>query len=162
MDRISMPIVARRLGVSHSTLYRYVHDRDDLLLAAVELAVSEFDWPEPQTDWRAALTGLADASWTFFERYPGMAKAIMLMPGTPQPVTEVIAAYLLALRSAGFSQADAVVALDFVVDLTLTSADEMAGMARVHEQVWSGRGTFDQKLEILLDGLGVRLERSAG
>ena len=40
---MSMPAVARRLGVSHSTLYRYVHDRDDLVLAALDLAVREFE-----------------------------------------------------------------------------------------------------------------------
>jgi AcrR family transcriptional regulator len=70
---MSMPAVARRLGVSHSTLYRYVHDRDDLALAALDLAVREFDWPPADLGWRPLLDVFADALWRFLEQHPGVA-----------------------------------------------------------------------------------------
>jgi AcrR family transcriptional regulator len=181
-----MPTVARRLGVSHSTLYRYVHDRDDLVMAAVDLAVREFDWPPPSPDWRATLTALAEALWDFLGSHPGLAGAVAVVPGMPRAAAEQIGRYAGSLREAGFSAEDALLGVDFVIDLTLGAAALMAELARQHptadgprplhelhrrswpelddlvpapaaEQLLTGRGWFDRKLAVVLDGLAVRL-----
>ncbi|MQA11649.1 MAG: TetR family transcriptional regulator [Pseudonocardiaceae bacterium] len=186
MTNLSMPTVAGRLGVSHSTLYRYVHDRDDLALAALDLAVREFDWPSADLTWRDLLTAFADALWTFLRRFPGMAEAIQSAPGLPPRVTQLIAAYVTRLRAEGLSGRDAAVAVDFVADLTVATEIAMRGLERefdtpggrrslrqiyqeslaglidadpsfADEQTFHGRGWLDQKLAILLDGLATRI-----
>ncbi|WP_214405012.1 TetR/AcrR family transcriptional regulator [Pseudonocardia lacus] len=186
VGRMSMPTVARRLGVSHSTLYRYVHDRDDLVLAAVDLAVREFDWPAPTPDWRATLTALADAVWDLLARHPGLAGAAAVVPGMPRAAAEQVGRYVATLRAAGFSAEDALLGVDFVIDLTLGTAGLMTDLARRHatpdgprplhelhrrtwpelvelvggpaaDQLLTGRGWFDRKLVVLLDGLAARL-----
>ncbi|MFJ6806020.1 helix-turn-helix domain-containing protein [Streptomyces anulatus] len=57
--RLTMPAVAERLGISHSTLYRYFPSRDALAAAAADHAVDAIEWPEPEDDWRAFLTATA-------------------------------------------------------------------------------------------------------
>lgn len=47
----SMPSVARRLGVAHSGLYRYVTDRDDLLVQALDKAFLATTWPSADLPW---------------------------------------------------------------------------------------------------------------
>ena len=178
---MSMPAVARRLGVSHSTLYRYVHDRDDLVLAALDLAVREFEWPPAALGWRELLVAFADALWRFTEGHPGMAEAIQSTPGLPARVTELATAYVAQLRAEGFGATDAAVAFDFVADLTIATEIAMRGLGRVFDtpqgrrslrelylESWStlfgndesvlhGRGWLDAKLAILLDGLALRI-----
>lgn len=178
---MSMPAVARRLGVSHSTLYRYVHDRDDLVLAALDLAVREFEWPRVDLGWRDLLLAFADALWRFTEGNPGMAEAIQNTPGLPARVTELATAYIARLRADGFGAEDAAVAFDFVADLTVATEIAMRGLGHVFdtphgrrslrelyheswgalfgddESVLHGRGWLDAKLAILLDGLALRI-----
>jgi len=89
VTQLSMPMVARRLGVSHSTLYRYVHDRDDLLLAALDLALREFQWPLADLGWRELLTSFSDTLWRCCERYPGMAEVSQVGPGVPAKAMDI-------------------------------------------------------------------------
>lgn len=177
---MSMPSVARRLGVSHSTLYRYVHDRDDLVLAALDLAVREFEWPAADLGWRELLVAFADALWRFLERHPGMAEAIQSAPGMPDRVTELATAYGVKLRADGIGARDAAVAIDFVADLTIATEIAMRGLGRTFdtpsgrrslrelyqeswpdlgadESVLHGRGFLTDKLTLMLDGLAGRV-----
>lgn len=185
-DGLSMPGVARRLGVSHSTLYRYVADRADLVAAALEIAVTEHEWPSPDQDWRPLLQAFADALWSLVDAHPGMAEAVQATASLPDRVVGLLRAYVTSLRAHGFTSADALVALDFVVDLTFSTAVAMRGLDTVEETpagprtrrdlhrdalrgladvspeidddaTWRDRGWFDQKLAIMLDGLATRL-----
>jgi AcrR family transcriptional regulator len=187
VSTLSMPTVARRLGVGHSTLYRYVHDRDDLLLAAFEMATREFDWPPANLGWRELLETFADAVWRFLERYPGMAEASQALPGMPAVAFEVADRYVARLRVEGLSGRDAAVAVDFVADLTIAAEIGVRRMSRLfdtprgrrslrelYEDTLAGgaeplagaerfgkRGWLDEKLAILLDGLASRLGEPA-
>src|SRR5688500_1296978 len=62
-DKITLVEMAQRLGVKHSTLYRYFSTRDELVLAAVDRVVSRVEWPAPVPDWREYLTDTALAAW---------------------------------------------------------------------------------------------------
>ncbi|WP_028927354.1 TetR/AcrR family transcriptional regulator [Pseudonocardia acaciae] len=185
MEAVSVLAAARVLGVSHSTLYGYVRDRGEVVFAAVELATSEFEWPPADQDWRPLLTAFAEALWTFLNRYPGMAEVLYALPNAPKPFVRVLVGYGTALRAAGFSPRDALVAVDMIVDLTLCSDIAMRGLDRVHqtadgprrlrelltrvwaelddsvleEAAWSGRGRFDDKLAVILDGFAARVRR---
>jgi AcrR family transcriptional regulator len=174
LSNLSMPTVARRLGVSHSTLYRYVHDRDDLLLAALDLALREFDWPDADLGWREAMISFADALWRFLERHPGMAEAALMVPSMPGKALGIADQYVVRLRAEGLSSRDAVIAVDLVADLTIAAEIGVRRMSRVFDtprgrrslrELYEGpdasrferRGWLDDKLVLVLDGLACRL-----
>ena len=169
-----MPLVARRLGVGHSTLYRYVHDRDDLVLAALDLALREFEWPPADLPWRELLGSFADAVWRFFERYPGMGEASQTVPGMPAKALDIATEYVDRLCAQGLSRRDAMIALDVTTDLTVAADiirrrrnrlfDTPRGRRSLRELYGdppatgpTGRGWLDDKLSIMLDGLASRL-----
>ncbi|WP_051795272.1 TetR/AcrR family transcriptional regulator [Kibdelosporangium aridum] len=176
---LSMPSVARRLGVGHSTLYHYVHDRDDLVLAALDLAMREFDWPPADIGWRELLTAFADTLWRFLQQHPGMGEVIQSAPGRPSTIPELATAYLARLRAEGLTDRDAATALDVIADLTISTDLAIRGMSHalatprgrrslqdVYQDAWArltehttdhGRGWLDSKLALLFDGIASRL-----
>lgn len=174
--QLSMPMVARRLNVGHSTLYRYVHDRDDLVLAALDLALREFDWPPAACAWRELLTSWADAIWRFLERHPGMAEATQLVPGLPRRALTIATEYIDRLCVEGLSARDAVIAIELTADLAVAadisvrrgdrlyqtargqrSLRELYGDPPSEDSRKSRRAWLDDKLTIMLDGLASRL-----
>ncbi|MEU5691908.1 TetR/AcrR family transcriptional regulator [Actinosynnema sp. NPDC020468] len=178
MENLSMPSVARRLGVGHSTLYRYVHDRDDLVLAALDLAMREFSWPPADLPWRELLTAFVDALWRFLAGSPGLAEAVWTAPGLPPGATVLMTGYRVRLRAEGLSEQDAMVAIDLVADLTVATEIGVRGLDRVFDtprgrrslreiyllawpemgdETFRGRGWLNEKLDILLDGLASRV-----
>ncbi|MFC4851967.1 TetR family transcriptional regulator [Actinophytocola glycyrrhizae] len=175
LANLSMPTVARRLGVSHSTLYRYVHDRDDLLLAALDLALREFDWPgTDHLGWRELMVSFADALWRFLERHPGMAETSLMVPSMPGKALGIADQYVVRLRAEGLNARDAVIAVDYTADLTIAAEIGVRRMSRVFDtprgrrslrELYEGpdasrferRGWLDDKLTIMLDGLASRL-----
>jgi len=190
LDPLSMSAVARRLGVSHSTLYRYVEDRNALLVAAVDLAVREWAWPPADLPWRELLEGFTESLWDFLEAHAGMAPAIWRIAGVPPAILELASTYTAALEAAGLSQRDSVLAYDFIADLAIAQSMAMKGLdetveteqgprsrREVHQaslsgilgdhpaltdpRTWTGRGWLDQKVELLLDGLAQRVPDGA-
>ncbi|MFH8866757.1 TetR/AcrR family transcriptional regulator [Streptomyces griseus] len=187
----SMPGVAARLGVGHSTLYRCVDNREALVRLAVELVAERTVWPSAGPAWRALLTGFADALWGACEAFPGLDEAILTTPGTPRVMVDLLTGYGGALVGAGLTPRDAAVAVDFVADLVFSSSVAMRGLDRrlpdaaggsstareryrrawaresagrhpfeaefTAEETWHGRGWFDDKLDIFLDGLATRI-----
>src|ERR1700712_952341 len=67
----SMPSVARRLGVAHSGLYRYVTDRDELLMTALDRAVAEVSWPSADLGWQELIQAIGETIWQMCEGHPG-------------------------------------------------------------------------------------------
>jgi AcrR family transcriptional regulator len=174
--QLSMPTVARRLGVGHSTLYRYVHDREDLLLAALDLAMREFTWPPADLGWRELLTSFADALWRFLDRYPGLGEASQVVPGLPGKALDIATEYVAHLHAAGLSRRDAMLAVDFTADLTIAAEISVRRRNRLFgtprgrrslQELYGGpppsgtregrRDWLDEKLAIMLDGLASRL-----
>jgi AcrR family transcriptional regulator len=74
---MSMRRVAGELGVATMSLYRYVADKDELVVAMMEAALGEWapdDTPVDQP--RAALEGMAEALWATFRKHPWLAPAM--------------------------------------------------------------------------------------
>lgn len=187
LDTLTMASVARRLGVAHSALYRYFPDRISLVRACMQRALEGFDWPTGEEPWRELLTTLADRMWETFERYPGFAKAVLSIPGTPTGGVQILDRLARGLVDQGFSAHDAVLALDFLSDLTLTTFTMMSALdtpfdgrtardayresmaqgtllaeSLADDSAWQGRGWLDEKIAVLLDGLERRLPARGG
>jgi len=120
LDAVTIKAVAAHLGLDHSSLYRHVRSRDEIVAAAADLAVAELDWrsPDPATggDWQAMLERLSDALWALYERHPGLASAFREMEVIPPAGIRSFAEAVAYLQSCGFRLEDAVLAVDTLVD----------------------------------------------
>lgn len=134
---LTMASVADRLGVKHSSLYRRVPSRDDLVIAAMDLAVRRADWPQAGSDWRAYLEETADVVWDLFAANPGMAGLIRDLPRTPPSVTRVFYATARELAGFGFGPQDAVLVVDTLTDL---AADVYVGWERMSRERMTASG----------------------
>jgi AcrR family transcriptional regulator len=169
----SMPSVARRLGVAHSGLYRYVTDRDDLLVQALDKAFLSTTWPGADRAWDELLREIGLAVWRACSLHPGLDRASQLAPKPSPALLGKMDAWIAALRAQHLPVDDAAIAVEFVISLALDSSSQMtrlATMDRSHssrddipvleafdnDEVWVGRGMYDRKLEIFLSGLATR------
>lgn len=159
----SMPSIAARLGVAHSGLYRYVEDREELLVKAIEQAALSVDWPDPDLPWRDLLREITQSVWSICERYPGYDIVALSPPKWPERVVEQVTPYIASLHDQGFTIEDASVAVQIAGNLALTtSVKGTAGsypLARVNgdRSPAARRDWHDRLLEIVLDGLGSRV-----
>ena len=169
----SMPSVARRLGVAHSGLYRYVTDRDDLLVQALDRAFLATTWPSDDLPWDELLREIGHSVWRACDAHPGLDRASQMAPKPSPAVLTMMDKWVTALQEQHFVPEDAAVAIEFVIALALDSSAQMARLARMerahlrrddipvlkaydNDEVWSGRGMYDRKLEIFIGGLSAR------
>ena len=122
LDVVKMKMVAEQLGVDHSSLYRHVKGRDDLVFAALDRAVNQLDWDSDSPDWRDFLRLRAEALWALCARYPGLASVLRAMKVIPPSVTAGYARACKRLEDHGFATDDAVLVFDSIMDMTADSA----------------------------------------
>lgn len=70
---LSMRAVAAALGVEAMSLYRYVADKEDLLLGVADRVIAEIELPPPGTPWREAMRRRAWSARAVFLRHPSAA-----------------------------------------------------------------------------------------
>lgn len=175
VDNFSMPSVARRLGVAHSGLYRYVADRESLLITAVDRAVNTIEWPDADQPWDDLLRAIGESVWELCDNFPGLDRASLSASRAAPTSITLIEGYVAQLHQEGFSLEDAALAVSFVVNQTMmSSADMVRVRANGHstvassdseilkaydaDEAHSGRGWYARKLEIILTGLsGMRI-----
>jgi AcrR family transcriptional regulator len=185
-SRLTMAAVGARLGISHSTLYRYFRNRDDLAVAAVGRAVEAVDWPLPQEDWRDFLERTAWAHWRLHEANPGLAREITSLRLTCPALVRRDNQTGVHLLNYGFSPADAVLVIDmlaelvtqeFLVDDAEAGEDLVDGFQRRRRELvapllsdydprlravvedavgGSVSAWFERKLALFLDGVAMR------
>lgn len=131
LDGLTLSAVARHLGVDHSSLYRHVSDRQELLLLAADTAILQLEWRTGDDGWRRLLERAAEAVWALYERYPGLAHAIRELGQTPPAGVRVFSETVLRLEVLGFGRDDAVLVLDSIMDMTVDSA---IGWARIRSE----------------------------
>lgn len=116
-DQLTMTAVGSRLGVSHSTLYRYFGSRDALAMAAIDRCVDSVQWPEPEQDWREFLRALARSYWALYEAHDGLALEVSTLRSTSRALVMVNNQSGLALLGFGFDAEDAVLVIDMLGEL---------------------------------------------
>jgi TetR/AcrR family tetracycline transcriptional repressor len=132
-DAVTMPAVARRLGVGTMSLYRHVADKDDLVdaIAADVLGGVAVPGTEPG-DWEGRVVGYLRALREAAIAHPALSRILAKRGLTVPPVFDQLEAAHAALRSAGFSELDAV--RTFYTLLTYTLGFIMWELPRVHLQ----------------------------
>jgi AcrR family transcriptional regulator len=161
-DQLTMPAVGKRLGISHSTLYRYFPSRDALAAAAIEHAVNAIEWPEPGGHWRAFLAETAWAHWRLYEAHPGLAKEIIALRLTGPALVRRNNDTGVELLRLGFGPDDAVLIMDMLTELvtqaflaippaTVDIPPTDAAQRRRRELVEPWMTMYDSRLRTVLD-----------
>ncbi|WP_149359708.1 TetR/AcrR family transcriptional regulator [Lolliginicoccus suaedae] len=179
----TMPAVARRLGVSHSALYRYYADRNALMQACIAQAVASMPWPDPEEPWRTMLPKLASTTWDMLERYPGLTETMLTATRSPEEMTCLAEKLVRGLVAQGFTPHDAILAIELIGDLTLTTftatqrldapvdgGGTLRDLAREDwvrpgvlsdalsdETLWQGRVRLENKVSLILEGFAQRV-----
>jgi len=122
LDTFSMPSVARRVGVAHSALYRYVSDREALLVHAAESILGAAAWPSTDQAWEPLLHAVARSVAAVCEEHDGFARAVLASPRMPAVWDERLRPYRQALASQGFAADDARLVTDLLVQIALVGA----------------------------------------
>lgn len=79
LAQLSMRRIATEVGASPMSLYRYVNDKDDLLVSMMDAAFGEEPLPTPPPEgWRAQLELCARLMWQVFRRHPWLAPALSI------------------------------------------------------------------------------------
>jgi AcrR family transcriptional regulator len=103
LDSLSMRRLAQELDVWPMSLYRYFHDKDELVAALADAAAQEIVSPEKNGPWREQMADLLGQVRTILEHHPGS-----LRPGDDAPSTaRVRDAGLAILTRAGVGDEDA-------------------------------------------------------
>jgi AcrR family transcriptional regulator len=104
---LSMPSIAKRLGVTANALYRYLSSKEELLVLVAEAA-----WgppPEPVSgDWRAAVTAWAHALLDRCRRHPWLIELPVRSAPTTPNLLGWLEKFLDGMSDSGLSTADVV------------------------------------------------------
>ncbi|WP_428929160.1 TetR/AcrR family transcriptional regulator [Marinibacterium sp. SX1] len=131
IDKATVTALAGHLGVDHSSLYRHVTGREEIVALAAEIAIEELDWRGKDcAGWREELIALTDAIWDLYERHPGLAEAFRALEVMPQSGIRAFAEAVARLQSQGFSLPDSVLAVDMLIDL---AGDCFLGWRALHQ-----------------------------
>nr|MCW2728351.1 TetR family transcriptional regulator [Aeromicrobium sp.] len=171
----SMPQIARRLGVAHSGLYRYVDSREHLLVLAMDRIAREADWPSTDLAWRDEISAIGDTLWVLCQSHPGYAIAAVGARNVSPGFVERLTPHVESLCRQGLDLVDATAAIEFIRTLVLNCSIDAARMQALAAQPgvpehtipgfsdpekWSGRGWYQRHLDTHLDGLALRVDVS--
>ncbi|HTU78259.1 MAG TPA: TetR/AcrR family transcriptional regulator [Solirubrobacteraceae bacterium] len=104
LERLSMRLLARELGVSPMALYRHVSGKDDLLDGLLELLLGELELPAESLPWDERLRGLAGELRGLARRRPRVFGLLLARRAASEEATRAREAALRALRDAGLER----------------------------------------------------------
>ncbi len=114
LDNLSMPMLAKHLGVGVTSIYWYFRKKDDLLDAMADRALREYKYTDPSIDaknWRESLRKHARTMRQTFRNDPVLCDLILIRGtysrGAARNALEKIESPVAALVQAGMSPQDA-------------------------------------------------------
>jgi TetR/AcrR family tetracycline transcriptional repressor len=122
LSGLTMRRLARELGVSAMTTYRYFHDKDELIDAVVDGLVSSEGLPEPGGSWRDRVRELMSWLWAELGRYPALVSVRLERPFLSPGALQLTESVLQALVDAGFNKAEALRVYRTLLNYTFGSA----------------------------------------
>lgn len=96
--------LAKRLGVTPSSVYHHVGGKDLLCRCVVERVAGQFIVPDPALDWQSWFREFLFPMGPVAMGYPGVAKWIMMHGPTVQAVFPALRAGFQTLTRAGFGE----------------------------------------------------------
>ena len=133
LEALTMPRLATHLGVGTMSLYRHIEGKDDLLDGVAAQVLSGVTVPSGASDdWEGRVVGYLRSLRAEALRHPALARILADRGLTVGPVLEQLETVHGVLRTAGFSDLDAVRA--FYSLLTYVFGSLMWELPRVHLQ----------------------------
>jgi len=133
LEALTMPRLATNLGVGTMSLYRHIEGKDDLLDGVAAQVLSGVTVPSGASDdWEGRVVGYLRSLRAEALRHPALARILADRGLTVGPVLEQLETVHGVLRTAGFSDLDAVRA--FYSLLTYVFGSLMWELPRVHLQ----------------------------
>jgi TetR/AcrR family tetracycline transcriptional repressor len=133
LEAVTMPSVARRLGVGTMSLYRHVEDKGDLIDAAAERVMGQVAVPDGASDdWEGRVVGYLRALRETAIAHPALGRLLADHGLTVGPVFVQLETVHGILVRAGFAPRDAVRA--FYSLFTYVFGFVMWELPRVHQQ----------------------------
>ena len=133
LEAVTMPNVARRLGVGTMSLYRHVGDKGDLIDAVAQRVMGQIGVPDgPADDWEGRVVGYLRALRETATAHPALARILADHGLTVGPVFVQLETVHGILVRAGFAHSDAVRA--FYSLFTYVFGFVMWELPRVHQQ----------------------------
>ncbi len=132
-EAVTMPSLAKRLGVGTMSLYRHVADKDDLINAVAERVLTGVAVPDGDpADWEGRVVGYLRALRDAALAHPALSRILAERGLTVGPVFRQLEAVHAVLRAAGFSDLGAV--RTFYTFLTYVFGFVVWELPRVHHQ----------------------------
>ncbi len=89
LSALSMRRVATDLGTATMSLYRHVHNKDELLMAMADNVFARYPLPPAAPDWRTGLESLCRLQWRGYQDHPWLAQYVSMT--RPQLVPRAMA-----------------------------------------------------------------------
>jgi len=172
----SLPKLAKRIGVSQSSIYNHVSGREEILELMRGRIISESTYElDVQQDWEAALRAIVRSYRDAFARHPRLAPLLVLQTVQDHQVLGLYEDLALALEAAGFHGRDVLSAISTIDSFALGFALDLAApdvvwappqqgfpalssaLANAGPSDERGEAAFEFGLEILMAGLHSRL-----
>lgn len=133
LGAVTMPRLARRLGVGTMSLYRHVADKDDLIDAVAQRVMGGIAVPDgPPDDWQGRVVGYLRALRDAAIAHPALSRILADRGLTVGPVFDQLEELHGILVAAGYSHRDAV--RTFYSLLTYVFGFVLWELPRVHLQ----------------------------
>lgn len=143
--------LAAELGVTPMALYRHVRNKDEILMAVVDVLLERRGLPaRPGRDWRGWLEDLARSLRALFLDHPVAVAVFTRQPVTTKAARRRLEVAVEILGSAGFEQADAVRIYAAVHTYTVGfCALEAARQAAARDRAPTGSGEIDEPASLI-------------
>lgn len=175
----SLPKLAKRIGVSQSSIYNHVSGRDEILELMRGRIIAEAPYQlDEGRDWEESLRAIVRSYRDAFARHPRLAPLLVLQTVQDPQVLALYENLAIALEDAGFRGRDVVSAISTIDSFALGFALDLAapdvvwappaeGYPKLSEALTHsgppaqrGEAAFHFGLEILVAGLRSRLQQS--
>jgi AcrR family transcriptional regulator len=125
LSAVTMRRVAAELDTGAASLYVYIRNRDELLIAMLDRATSTIALvvPNPK-DWRAQIHYLLGSALGALASFPGLAAALPVEPPTTEHTLEFVENLLGILLAGGVTAQDAAWACDILNLIVTATAGE--------------------------------------
>jgi AcrR family transcriptional regulator len=125
LSAVTMRRVAAELDTGAASLYVYVRNRDELLIAMLDRVTSTIALIEPDPQqWRAQVQNLLASSLAALASYPGLAAGLPVEPPTTQHTLAFVENLLGLLLVGGITAQNAAWACDILNMIVIATASE--------------------------------------
>ncbi len=123
----SLPKLAKRIGVSQSSIYNHVSGREEILELMRGRIISESPYVlEDEQDWEASLRAIVRSYRDAFARHPKLAPLLVLQTVQDAQVMALYENLAVALEAAGFRGRDVMSAISTIDSFALGFALDLA------------------------------------